>query len=117
MANQVARLMFVLKMILGTILASAAGAFLASEAEYSDLALRSWVPGFIYTFFPLVCLVLIQWLLLSDYLPKWWLTLGILGSLIAGATIGIIYLSLPNEASSLYAETGFLALISGILAS
>jgi hypothetical protein len=112
-----ARLIFLLKMILGTILACAAGAFLASEAEYSDLALRSWVPGFIYTFFPLACLVLMQWLLLSDYLPKWWLTLGIIGSLIAGVTIGVIYLRLTNETSNLYAETGILALVSGILAS
>jgi hypothetical protein len=111
--------MFLLKMILGTILAIAAGGVLASQAEYSDLALRSWVPGFVYTFFPLTCLVLTQWLLLSDDLPKWWVTLGIVGSLIAGTSIGIIFLYVTNETYNVYdLEIGILnALVAGVLVS
>jgi hypothetical protein len=106
-------------MTLGTILAIAAGGVLASQAEYSDLALRGWLPGFIYTFFPLTCVVIMQWLLLSDYLPKWWITLGIIGCIIAGTIIGLVFLTVKNETfNSYYREIGTLnALLSGILAS
>jgi hypothetical protein len=119
MVNQTTKLMFLLKIILGTILAMAAGGVLASQAEYSDLALRGWLPGFIYTFFPLTCLVLVQWLLLSDYLPKWWITLGVIGCMIAGTIIGLIFLTINNETYNSYnREIGTLnALASGILAS
>jgi hypothetical protein len=119
MANQTTRLIFLIKMTLGTILAIAAGGVWASEAEYSELALRGWLPGFIYTFFPLTCLLIMQWLLLSDYLPKWWVTLGIIGCIIAGITVGLIFFTVDNETYNSYdLEISVLnALIAGVAAA
>jgi uncharacterized membrane protein YeaQ/YmgE (transglycosylase-associated protein family) len=88
---------FILKIILGTIFATLAGDVLASQAEFSDPNLGRFAPGFIFTVFPLACFVIMQWLLLSEYLPKWWVTLGIIGSVVAGIIVGIMFLYISNE--------------------
>jgi hypothetical protein len=108
---------FLLKIIIGTTFASLAGSALAFEAEFSDPNLGKFVPGFIYTVFPLACVVIMQWLLLSDYLPKWWVVLGIIGSVIAGTIVGIMFLYVSNEIYNTYTLTigSLKAIISGVL--
>ena len=119
MAKQEKKLIFLLKIILGTVFAIEAGRVIAFQAEYSNRDLGSFVPGFVYTFFPLACVVIMQWLLLSEYLPKWWVTLGILGSIVAGIAVGIMFLYIPNEVyNSHNFEIGiFKAFFSGLLAA
>ena len=106
-------------MILGTLFAILAGEVIASQVEYTNQILGKWVPGFIYTFFPLACVVLMQWLLLSDYLPKWWITLGIIGSAVAGTIVGLIFLYVSSETYNAHQlEIGSVnAIVSGMLAA
>jgi hypothetical protein len=110
---------FLLKVVLGITFASLAGSTLAFEAEFSDPNLGRFAPAFIYTVFPLACVVIMQWLLLSDYLPRWWVALGLIGSVIAGIAIGIMFLYVSNEIYNAHTFTigSLKAIISGFLAA
>ncbi len=105
MKKQTIKQTFLLKMTIGMLFAIHAGGVIASIAEYPYLnlgRLSHFTPGFIYTFFPLACIVAMQWLLLSDHLPKWWIALGFSGCVIAATVVGIFYLFVTNDIYNSY---------------
>ena len=112
-----ARRTFLLKMVLGMILALHAGETMAHIVidPYWESGLWGYFfPEFFYTFFPFICIVIMQWLLFSEHLPNHWVVLGLVGSLIAAIVIGFIFLELTQETYT--AEIRILnAAISGFL--
>jgi hypothetical protein len=106
---------FLLKIVLGTIIASEAGVLLALHTDF--VFLGGFTPGFIYTFFPLACIVIMQWILLSDYLPEWWLVTGFIGCVISATLVGVIHFFVPLELYSSYSKelNALNAFIAGIL--
>ncbi|HCK67557.1 MAG TPA: hypothetical protein DIW23_07415 [Anaerolineae bacterium] len=89
---------FLLKITLGTIFAMEMGAELFAISGNPYQLQRPWASGFLFTFFHFLCIVIMQWLLLSDYLPKRWITLGFVGCIIASIVSGIIYQVFSFEA-------------------
>ena len=47
-------------------------------------------PFFVRSFFYLVCVLIVQWILFSDRLPKWWFINGFIGCLISAFLIEIL---------------------------
>ncbi len=97
---------FLLKITLSVIIAKTTGELLALRAYPSVYPTENgrWVPAIISTFFVLSCIVILQWILLSDYLPKWWAITGFIGCVIAAFTIGAIHFFVPVETYRLYAQ-------------
>ena len=93
---------FLIKIVLSTIIANAAGGLLALHTD--PVSMGGWKTSIIYTFFPLALIVITQWVLLSDYLPKWWIITGFTGCVIAASTIGAIHFFVPVETYRLYAR-------------
>ncbi|MBC7877417.1 MAG: hypothetical protein H7Y59_09635 [Anaerolineales bacterium] len=117
MLKQTTKLEFFLKVALAVMFAIEAGNDIASLTEYSSPILQEWLPAFIYTFYPLACIVIMQWVLLSECLPKWWVFLGLVGCVLAATTVGIMFQFITNETYILYGfeiQT-FRAIVSGIL--
>jgi hypothetical protein len=75
-----------IKVTLGLIIGNDAGLALAHSIHFSG----RWDSAFIYSFFPLICIVIMQWILLSDYLPKQWVITGLIGCIIAASAMGTI---------------------------
>ena len=80
---------FVLKATLGTILALNAGDYLALRTDIGFY--RTFSGDLNYWLFPLLCLVAIQWILASEYLPKGWVFTGIVGCIIVIPVMAITY--------------------------
>ncbi|RPJ24304.1 MAG: hypothetical protein EHM33_18250 [Chloroflexi bacterium] len=85
--------LFLLKMTLGVVIANAAGRTLADGISFSG----RWDGAFIYSFLPLTCIVVMQWILLSDYLPKWWMITGLIGCVISASVMGTINFYVPDQ--------------------
>ncbi|MFT3890312.1 MAG: hypothetical protein QM730_01650 [Anaerolineales bacterium] len=91
---------FLLKIFFGMILAFHAGetmAHIVVDPYWESGLWGHFFPEFFYTLFPFICIVIMQWLLFSEYLPSHWIVLGLLGSLIAAIVIGFIFLELTQE--------------------
>ena len=84
---------FVLKATLGTILALNAGDYLALRTDIGFY--RTFSGDLNYWLFPLLCLVAIQWILASEYLPKGWVFTGIVGCIIVIPVMAITYYYVP----------------------
>ena len=77
---------FLLKMTLGIMIANDAGTYFSSRIPFSG----RWDGAFWGSFFPLLYIIIIQWILLSIYLPKRWIAAGLIGSLISASVMGTI---------------------------
>lgn len=86
MIKLTAKQLFLLKMTLGVVIANAAGRTLADRISSSG----RWDGAFISSFFPLVCILVMQWILLSDYLPTWWMITGLIGCILSASVMGTI---------------------------
>lgn len=86
---------FILKAILGTILALNAGNYLALRTDVGFD--RTFFVDSIYWFFPFLCLVIMQWILSSEYLHKGWVFAGIVGCVLVIFLDGIIYFYVPKS--------------------
>jgi hypothetical protein len=107
--------MFLLKMTLGIIIAIYAGRTLADRASFSG----RWDGVFFDSFFPLTCIVIMQWILLSDYLPKRWIIAGLAGCIISASVIGTINFYVSEQIFRLIIRelNMFDALLKGMLVS
>lgn len=98
MIKQTTKTEFLIKASLALAFAIIAGGDVAFQAEYfSHAPFFSLVAGFVYTFYPFACIVIMQWILFSDYLPKWWVALGFVGCTIAAIMVGIIFQFITKE--------------------
>jgi hypothetical protein len=89
---------FVFKIILGVILAHNAGNLLSLHMDPVSMpTIGGWKSAFTYTIFPLVCIVIVQWILLSDHLPKWWVVAGFIGCTFASFAMGATHFIIPAE--------------------
>lgn len=102
MIQPITKRFFLLKIVLSTIIANAAGGLLALHTD--PVSMGGWKTSIICTFFPLALIVITQWVLLSDYLPKWWTITGFIGCVIAAFTIGAIRFFVPVETYRLYVQ-------------
>jgi hypothetical protein len=104
---------FLLKVTLGIIIGNAAGRTLADSIHFSG----RWDGAFIHSFFPLICIVIMQWILLSDYLPKRWIISGLIGCIISAAVMGTINFYVSEQIFRLIIQelSIFDALLMGIL--
>ena len=98
MGRQATKSEFILKITIAMIFAMEMGVDLFATAGHSNQLLIPWISEFMFTFFHLFCIVIMQWLLLSDYLPKGWIALGFIGCTIAAVISGIIFQVIPFEA-------------------
>ncbi|HQU37113.1 MAG TPA: hypothetical protein PLR65_11065 [Anaerolineales bacterium] len=80
---------FVLKVILGTILALNAGDYLALRTDMGFD--RTFRLDLVYWFFPLFCFVVMQWILSSEYLHRGWVVAGIIGCATVTPVVAIGY--------------------------
>lgn len=98
MSKQATKSEFILKLTFAMIFAIATGATVFPHAAQTEQLLIPWISGFLYTFSHFLCIVIMQWLLLSDYLPKGWITLGFIGCFVAAIISGIILQAFSFEA-------------------
>lgn len=49
-----------------------------------------FISPFLYFFFLLICVLIAQWILWSDCLPKWWMLSGFVGCLVSSALVGYL---------------------------
>ena len=98
MMKQTTKQEFIFKTAFAMIFAIETGASVFSNVGQPGQLLRPWISGFLYTFFHFSCIVIMQWLLLSDHLPKGWIKLGFVGCTIAAIISGFIYEVIPFEA-------------------
>jgi len=74
----------IIKITLGIVFAMNAG----ERIGYSIASVS--IPFFMHSFFPLVCVLAIQWILFSRFLPKQWFVNGLIGCLISACFIQIM---------------------------
>jgi len=106
---------FLLKATLGIIIANNAGGYLSYRIPFSG----RWDGAFNGAFFSLIGIVIIQWILLSDYLPKGWLVTGLIGCIISASAMGTINYHVSEQIFRLIIQEYNIAcgLLMGILAS
>jgi hypothetical protein len=102
-------------MTLGIIIGNDAGNCLASRIPISG----RWDGAFIASFLPLMYIVIIQWILFSDYLPKRWVITGFTGCIIAAAVMGTINYCVSEQVFRLIIQEYSIvtSLLMGILVS
>jgi hypothetical protein len=93
MMKPTTRQVFLLRITLGVIIGNAAGRTFADGMNFSG----RWAGAFIYSFLPLLCIVLVQWIMLFDYLPEWWIATGLIGCIISASVMGMINFYVPEQ--------------------
>lgn len=86
-----------------------------------------FISPFLYFFFLLICVLIAQWILWSDHLPKWWMLSGFVGCLVSSALVGYLissaivgklsHLSTLNLADRFNIEGVFEYFFAGIIAA
>ncbi len=104
---------FLLKMTLATVLGYEAGWKLSDGFHPSGI----WDGIFIYSFCSLIGIVIMQWVLLSDYLPNRWVIAGLAGCILSAGVSATINYSVPEQYFRLVVKelNIFGGLLTGIL--
>lgn len=77
---------FIIKSTLGIMFAYQAGGHIGYDINSID----STFPSFINSFFVMICVLIIQWVLFSKHLPKKWLSSGVWGVVFSAFLVGIL---------------------------
>jgi hypothetical protein len=74
-------------------IANDAGSFLSNRVPSSG----RWDGAFVGSFFPLVSIVIMVWILFSGYLHKEWIPAGLIGCVISASIMGVINYQISDQ--------------------